>query len=178
VVNAGRFFTPIGGDTQFIYNLEYRVPIFSVLSVAAFADLGSTFNLRKTQDQVVTTNYINQLLTQTGVTLNPAGRVATDEELTSAPRDFIGDPIGFRKIYLQGDSRDYSILRTSEQNVKFLSDIRSSYGLEFRIQMPVINVPFRLIFAYNPQAKTDITDPRVLFLERRTVMRFSVGRTF
>ena len=178
VVNAGRFFTPIGGDTQFIYNLEYRVPVFSVLSVAAFADLGSTFNLRKTQDQVVTTNYINQLLTRTGVTLNPAGRVATEEELTSAPRDFIGEPIGFRKIYLQGDSRDYSILRTSEQNVKFLSDIRSSYGLEFRIQMPVINVPFRLIFAYNPQAKTDITDPRVLFLERRTVMRFSVGRTF
>ena len=39
-------------------------------------------------------------------------------------------------------------------------------GLEFRIQMPVINVPFRLIFAYNPQAKTDITDPTVLFIEQ------------
>ena len=178
VVNAGRFFTPIGGDTQLIYNLEYRVPVFSVLSIAAFADLGSTFNLRKYRDQLVTTNYINQPLTQTGVTLNQAGRIATDEELSSAPRDYFGDPIGFRRVTLQGDSRDYSILRTAENTVKFLSDVRSSYGLEFRVQMPVINVPFRLIFAYNPQAKTDITDPRVLFIERRTVMRFSVGRTF
>ena len=178
VVNAGRFFTPIGGDTQLIYNLEYRVPVFSVLSVAAFADLGSTFNLRKYRDQLVTTNYLNQLLTQTGVNLNPAGRVASEEEVASAPRDYLGDPIGFRRVFLQGDSRDYSILRTSESPLKFLSDVRSSYGLEFRVQMPVINVPFRLIFAYNPQAKTDVTDPRVLFLERRTVMRFSVGRTF
>ena len=62
--------------------------------------------------------------------------------------------------------------------MKFLSDIRSSLGMEFRVQMPVINVPFRLIFAYNPQAKTDLTDPTVLFIERKTVVRFSVGRTF
>ncbi|MGH9844739.1 MAG: hypothetical protein ACREEM_38975, partial [Blastocatellia bacterium] len=62
--------------------------------------------------------------------------------------------------------------------IKFLSDIRSSLGAEVRVQMPVINVPFRLIFAYNPQAKTDVTDPRVLFIERRTAVRFSVGRTF
>jgi outer membrane protein insertion porin family len=56
--------------------------------------------------------------------------------------------------------------------------VRSSYGLEFRVQMPVINVPFRLIYAFNPQARTDATDPRVLFIERRTVLRFTVGRTF
>ncbi|MBO0723582.1 MAG: hypothetical protein J2P41_22345, partial [Blastocatellia bacterium] len=55
----------------------------------------------------------------------------------------------------------------------------SSMGLEFRVQMPVINVPFRLIWAYNPQARTDPNDPRTLgYIERRTVFRFSVGRTF
>ncbi|HQR31964.1 MAG TPA: outer membrane protein assembly factor BamA [Blastocatellia bacterium] len=178
VVNARRFYTPIGGDTQFIYNLEYRIPVFSVLSIAAFADVGTAFNARKYKDQLSTTNFINQTITPSGVTLNPAGRVATSEELASAPRDLFGNPIGYRTIFLQGDSRDYSVVRSSEQNVKFLSDLRSSMGLEFRIQMPVINVPFRLIFAYNPQAKTDITDPTVLFIERRTVMRFSVGRTF
>ena len=178
VVNARRFFTPIGGDTQFIYNLEYRVPVFSVLSIAAFADVGSAFNARKYQDQLSTTNFIRQTITPSGVTLNPAGRVATAEELASAPRDLFGNAIGYRTIFLEGDSRDYSIVRSSLQNVKFLSDLRSSMGLEFRVQMPVINVPFRLIFAYNPQAKTDITDPTVLFIERRTVMRFSVGRTF
>ncbi len=178
VVNAGQFYTPIGGDTQFIYNVEYRVPVISVLSIAAFADLGTSFNARKYTDQVVSTNFINQTITPTGLVLNPAGRAATEEEVANAPKDPLGNSIGFRRIYLTGDSRDYSILRSSQQNVKFLSDLRSSMGLEFRVQMPVINVPFRLIFAYNPQAKTDITDPTVLFLERRTVVRFSVGRTF
>jgi len=178
VLQSRRFFTPIGGDTQFIYNLEYRIPIFSVLSVAAFGDVGTAFNSRKYKDQLSVTNFINQTITPSGVTLNPAGRVATAEELASAPRDVLGNAIGYRTIFLQGDSRDYSIVRTSEQNVKFLSDLRSSMGLEFRVQLPVINVPFRLIFAYNPQAKTDITDPTVLFIERRTVVRFSVGRTF
>jgi len=46
------------------------------------------------------------------------------------------------------------------------------------VQVPVINVPFRLIFPYNPNTNPDITDPKVLSLERRTVMRFSIGRTF
>jgi len=178
VVNARRFFTPVGGDTQFIYNLEYRIPIFSMLSVAAFGDVGTAFNARKYKDQLSVTNFVNQQIAPNGVTLNPAGRVATAEELASAPRDVLGNAIGYRTVFLQGDSRDYSIVRLSEQNVKFLSDLRSSMGLEFRVQLPVINVPFRLIFAYNPQAKTDITDPTVLFIERRTVVRFSVGRTF
>lgn len=35
-----------------------------------------------------------------------------------------------------------------------------------------------LIFAHNQQAKTDLDDPSVLFLERHNVVRFSVGRTF
>ncbi|MCG3163013.1 MAG: Outer membrane protein assembly factor BamA [Acidobacteria bacterium] len=177
-VKARTFFTPIGGDTQFIYNLEYRVPVFSVLSIAAFADVGTAFNARKYNDQVTSTNFINQNITVSGVTLNPAGRVATPEEIAGAPKDVSGNPIGFRTVFLQGDSQSYDIVRTSQQNVKFLSDLRSSMGLEFRVQMPVINVPFRLIFAYNPQAKTDLTDPTVLFIERRTVVRFSVGRTF
>jgi hypothetical protein len=30
----------IGGDTQVVYNIEYRIPIVSVLTVAAFADVG------------------------------------------------------------------------------------------------------------------------------------------
>jgi outer membrane protein insertion porin family len=189
VVNAGTLFTPVGGDTQFLYNIEYRVPIISVLSIAAFADVGSAFNARNYKDQVVTSNFVNQditrfgsltgaTVTNNGVLLNPSGRIATAAEIASAPIDTNGNPIGFRGVFLQGEAQDFSIVGTSQQNVNFLSDVRSSLGLEFRVQMPVINVPFRLIFAYNPQAKTDITDPTVLFIERRTVVRFSVGRTF
>ena len=178
VVNARTFFTPIGGDTQFIYNLEYRIPIISILSVAAFADIGSVFNSRKYKDQVTSSNFLAQDVIPGGVVLNQAGRVATQEELASAPKDDLGNAIGYRRVFLEGEARDYSILRNSQANIKFLSDVRSSFGAEVRIQMPVINVPFRLIFAYNPQAKTDLTDPKVLFIERRTAVRFSVGRTF
>ena len=53
------FLTPIGGDTQLIYNIEYRVPIISVLSVAAFADVGTVFNLRKYNDQITSSNFVN-----------------------------------------------------------------------------------------------------------------------
>jgi outer membrane protein insertion porin family len=190
VVPAGVLFTPIGGDTQFIYNIEYRVPVISVLSIAAFADIGSAFNARKYNDQVVSTNFVNQnitsygsltgaTITSNGVLLNPSGRIATAAEIASAPVDFNGSPIGFRPVLIQGEAQDFSIVGTSVKNVsRIFSDVRSSMGLEFRVQMPVINVPFRLIFAYNPQAKTDVTDPTVLFIERRTVVRFSVGRTF
>lgn len=178
VVNSARFFTPIGGDTQVLYNLEYRIPLVGPVSVAAFADIGTAFNARKYNDQVTKTNFVDQLITFNGITLNPAGRLATTEELANAPVDVNGRPVGYRSVFLAGDSRSYGIVRASQQNVKFLDDLRSSYGLEFRVQMPVINVPFRLIFAHNPQAKTDFTDPTVLFIERKTVFRFSIGRTF
>jgi hypothetical protein len=38
--------------------------------------------------------------------------------------------------------------------------------------MPVINVPFRLIFAHNPGGENNVIP------ERKNVVRFSVGRTF
>ncbi len=178
-VRSGTFFTPVGADTQLIYNIEYRVPVISILSIAAFADVGTAFNMRKYDDQITSSNFVNGDITPSGVLLNPAGNVATDDEVVNAPKDPVtGAPLGFRTVFLQGDSQRFDILRTSQGSVKFLSDIRSSLGMEFRVQMPVINVPFRLIFAYNPQAKTDLTDPTVLFIERKTVVRFSVGRTF
>ena len=38
----------IGGDTQLLGNLEYRIPLFGPATMAVFADVGSVFNLRKT----------------------------------------------------------------------------------------------------------------------------------
>lgn len=178
------FYTPVGGDTELLYNLEYRVPVFSEkFQAVAFADVGTVFNARKYSDQLLLTNYINQTITPRGLIINPAGRVATQAEIQSAQvpgatPSASGLPAGFTQVYLTGESRSYDVVRLSQEPIKFLSDVRSSLGLEFRVQVPVINVPFRLIFYYNPNVKTDITDPRVLFLERRSGMRFSVGRTF
>jgi outer membrane protein insertion porin family len=60
------------------------------------------------------------------------------------------------------------------------SDIRSSMGAEIRVQVPILNVPFRLIYAYNPNARQNqvIDGFPFIFDEKKSVFRFSVGRTF
>ncbi len=174
---ANGFFTPIGGDTSLVYNLEYRVPIFSMLAVAAFADVGSVFNLRKFKsDQLSVSNYLEQPLNN--VILNSAGRVATSEELAQSAIPGGGVPPGFRSVRLLGESRSYDIVRLTQNQDKVFSDLRASLGAEIRVQVPMLNVPFRLIFAFNPNARTDPFDPKTLYLERRTAIRFAVGRTF
>lgn len=174
------FYTAVGGDTRLLLNLEYRVPIAGPVSVAAFADVGSAFNVRRYNDQIVTTNFTQQMITPGGVIVNPAGHIATREELDNAASSnqlTNGLPPGYRRVYLQGDARSYNVLRMSDRN-NFRDSLRASLGLEFRVQVPMLNVPFRLIMAWNPNANPDITNPRVLSLERRTVLRFSIGRTF
>jgi outer membrane protein insertion porin family len=168
----------VGGDTQLLYNIEYRVPIFGPLSIAAFGDIGTSFNLKEYKGQVVTTNYTDQILTPFGVTTNPAGRIATTEEIQGAAGDLQGNPIGFRHVFMTGQSRRYDVIRPTGEALNFLNEVRSSVGAEIRVQMPMINVPFRLIFAYNPNAKTNTNQPNVYFYERSTVVRFSIGRTF
>jgi len=183
-VGTSSFLTPIGGDTELIYNIEYRVPIVSVLSVAAFADVGTVFNMRKYSDQITSSNFINGSVLPAdpeavvtldgGVIINPQGLLAKQAEITDAPKDEAGNPIGFTKVFFQGQSQNFQIVRASQSKWRLPEDIRSSVGLEFRVQMPVINVPFRLIMAYNPRSE----DPDIILRERKTVIRFSVGRTF
>ena len=55
-------------------------------------------------------------------------------------------------------------------------DFKSSTGLEVRFFMPVLNVPFRLIFAYNPQ-RTGVLD-NTLLPQKAFQFRFAVGSTF
>jgi outer membrane protein insertion porin family len=50
-----------------------------------------------------------------------------------------------------------------------LKGLRTSTGAEIRFMMPVVNVPFRLIYAINPNR--DIFQPRSAF-------KFAVGTTF
>ena len=60
VVQLPRSFTPVGGDTQLLGNFEYRIPIFGrSVSVAAFADIGSAFNLRSKKDQLFSSNFLD-----------------------------------------------------------------------------------------------------------------------
>src|SRR6185437_9238340 len=46
VAGLPRSFTSVGGDTQMLGNFEYRIPIIGdTVSLAAFADIGTAFNL-------------------------------------------------------------------------------------------------------------------------------------
>jgi outer membrane protein insertion porin family len=57
-----------------------------------------------------------------------------------------------------------------------LKDFKTSTGLEVRFFMPVLNVPFRLIFAYNPQ-REGVRDNN-FFPQKAFQFRFAVGSTF
>ncbi|MCX6539895.1 MAG: BamA/TamA family outer membrane protein [Acidobacteria bacterium] len=57
-----------------------------------------------------------------------------------------------------------------------LGDFKTSTGAEIRFFMPVLNVPFRLIAAYNPQ-RAGVLDNQ-LQLAKAFTFRFAVGTTF
>ena len=56
------------------------------------------------------------------------------------------------------------------------SAFKTSTGVELRFFMPVLNVPFRLIYAWNPQ-RGGVLDNN-LQPTKASVFKFSVGTTF
>ncbi|MCM3873613.1 MAG: BamA/TamA family outer membrane protein, partial [Pyrinomonadaceae bacterium] len=217
-----RSFTSVGGDTQVLGNFEYRIPIIgSTVGIAAFADIGSSFNLRGKSDQFFSSNFLDDdpflqtvgfiscprlgsaftpvtLSTLTACQNNPQlaltsglglvmrdQRLVTTQELDAAqnlgsfdPRT--GLPFGFQQVFLRGQAQTNTAVRLSQGLFDGIGDFRTSLGMEVRVQVPVLNVPFRLIFAYNPNARPNqfIDGFPFAFNEKKTVVRFSVGRTF
>jgi outer membrane protein insertion porin family len=214
VVQVSRSFTSIGGDTQFLGNFEYRIPLIGPVSMAAFADIGTTFNLRGGNNQVINSQFLQdqQILTTLGFGTslsslaagrNPNlafftdpnsltvglvtrdNRFASREEFSNALRvgpidPLTGLPFGFQAAFLRGEAQTNTVVRVGESTFAKLSDYRSTVGVEFRAQLPILNVPFRLIFFYNPNARRGTFSelPGIVFDEQRKGVRFSVGRTF
>jgi outer membrane protein insertion porin family len=216
-INRG--FQPIGADTQLLGNFEYRIPLFGPLSAAAYADIGTVFNLRKKGDQVFSTQFqtdspfLSSLgfiqcaqaplgvavaslsalaacsdtsplaLSLLGGLVARDGRLVTRDELNEAlrvgPVGPDGLPYGFQSVFLRGQAQTNTAVRLSQSQFSNFGDFRSSLGAEVRIQLPVVNVPFRLIYAYNPQARVGLNSRVPLFFnEQRSTFRFSIGRTF
>lgn len=217
-----RSFTPIGGDTQLLGNFEYRIPVIgSTVGLAAFADVGTTFNLRSKNDQFFSSNFLSDdpflqtagfipcarltsgfapvsLSTLAACNSNTQlaltggfglvmrdSRLVTTQELDNArsigPFDpNTGLPFGFQQVFLRGEAQTNTAVRLPQSLFAKLGDFRSSIGMEVRVQVPVLNVPFRLIFAYNPNARPNqfIEGFPFAFNEKKRVIRFSVGRTF
>jgi outer membrane protein insertion porin family len=112
-------------------------------------------------------------------------RLVTTAELDNAIRNGVIDtatglPFGFQQAFLRGQVQTNTVARISQSIFSKFGDYRASLGMEVRVQVPVINVPFRLIFAYNPRARADqfIDGFPFVFNEKKKVIRFSVGRTF
>jgi len=80
--------------------------------------------------------------------------------------------------------------------------IRTSTGLEIQVLLPIVQAPFRVYFAYNPSVVREYLQPPIVadrsmfpnaatfnsavtqygsvypFFEKKTMFRFTVGRTF
>jgi outer membrane protein insertion porin family len=193
----------IGGDTQLLGNFEYRIPIFGPVSLAAFADIGTVFNLRKTGTQSINSSFLaddtfvgagtlsNLLLRNNPVLEGRFGSLLffNNQLLTTSEfrnifcSTFVcptSPPVGVQQLFVRGEAQTNSLLRVDEAVFNKFGDIRSSVGLELRVQVPVVNVPFRLIYFYNPNAKLGVTSelPELFLPGQRSGFRFTVGRTF
>ncbi len=199
----------IGADTQLLGNFEYRIPIFGPVSLAAFADVGSAFNLRRGTTQEINSNFlqdqpflgqfndISTIFLRNRTQFQPAstffggllirdGRPITRREFqqllcSSCPIDpRTGLPLGLQTVFLRGEAQTNTRIRIGESAFAKLKDIRSSVGFELRVQVPIVNVPFRLIYYINPNSRTGFYEniPGFFFNEKKRGWRFTVGRTF
>ncbi len=204
VAFLGRTYRFLGGDTQLLGNFEYRIPIFGPVTMAAFADIGSVFNLRNTGTQRIDSEFLRDDLligagTLTGLALrnaptvaNAFGSIPLVNGIPLTPDQYLGfcqqvpgcnvdtRPTGFETVYLRGEVQTNQLVKVNESVFNKLGDFRSSIGMELRVQVPVVNVPFRLIYFYNPNGKFGITEelPTLRLPGQRSGFRFSVGRTF
>ncbi len=193
----------IGGDTQLLGNFEYRIPVFGPVALAAFADIGTVFNLRKTGTQTINSNFLADdvfigagLLTALSTRNAPEynnfnslflfnNRPATTDIYREAcnlagvicPSSI---PAGFQQVYLRGEVQTNRLLEVDSAAFDGIKDYRASVGLELRVQVPVVNVPFRLIYFYNPNAKFgQLAElPGLNLPGKKSGLRFTVGRTF
>jgi outer membrane protein insertion porin family len=150
-----------GGDTTAVGNFEYRIPIVGPVTAALFFDAGVNRILRPSQLSVVQSrvDQLNELFPSAGFSSNV--KIAPGTQA-----------------------------------------VRTSTGLEIQVLLPVVQAPFRVYFAYNPTNVREYLQPPIVadrslfpnaatfnsalasygqaypFFERRTLFRFTVGRTF
>lgn len=196
----------IGGDTELLGNVEYRIPLFGPATLAFFGDLGSVFNLRNAGTQTINSEFLPDdsflgagRLTALGLINTPVlessfgtilyyrNRVLTKDDYLS---EFClgGNRFGcpttlspqIQPLYLRGDVQQNSLLRVGSSAFSKIKDFKASIGVELRVQVPIVNVPFRLIYYYNPNAKLGLTPelPGIFLPGKRNGFRFTVGRTF
>jgi outer membrane protein insertion porin family len=127
----------VGGDTQGVFNLEYRIPIVGrTVTLSPFADIGNAW-------------------------------VWDKKQLTREVPNFSGVLQKETAQFLPGTN----------------SGIRMSTGVEVGVLLPVLNAPFRIILAWNPQRLDRVYNGPTTGLpfalrENPRGFKFTVGKTF
>jgi outer membrane protein insertion porin family len=153
--------TSAGGDTQLLGNFEYRIPIAGPVNLAGFFDAGA-----------------NKIIFPKQLTM-------TSDRVSSLNGQFPQAGFNGRAVIAPG-----------------LQRVRTSVGLEVQVMMPVVNAPFRLYWAYNPTRVERFVQPPIVadrsffpnyatfvhsvvtfgqpipWFEKKTSLRFTIGRTF
>ena len=137
----------LGGNKSLLFNAEYMISIAPQVRFVLFYDAGQVRNVG--QSFVWQENIMQQVFP-------PAPPLVDGLALsTLTPLDAPG---------------------VTTQVVGKASAFKTSTGVELRFFMPVLNVPFRLIYAWNPQ-RAGVLD-NSLQPQKASIFRFAVGTTF
>ena len=200
-----RNFRFIGGDTQILGNFEYRIPLFGPATLAVYADVGTVFNLHTSENQFINSEFfpddtflgagrVSQLALANFPVLEPSfGAPLFFRNRLMTRTDFVNEfcrgnrlgcptslPPQIQPIFLRGEAQQNSVLRVPDAAFASIADWKASVGVELRVQVPVVNVPFRLIYFYNPNAVIGTSEqlPGIFLPGKKSGFKFSVGRTF
>jgi outer membrane protein insertion porin family len=139
----------LGGNKSLLFNAEYLIHIAGPVRLVLFADAGQ---VRDTGENFAWKEPVIQR--------NVQGVLIADSILDPY---YLFNPINFTP-------------RVTTEVVGEAAAFKTSIGAEIRFFMPVLNVPFRLIFAMNP-SRYGVLDNN-LQPEKKYKFRFAVGTTF
>ena len=138
----------LGGNKSLLFNAEYMFSVASQVRIVAFYDTGQ---VRDFGQRFSWKENVLEAIGSQGAALS--------------------DPFATSSLVALG-----STAAVQTRVVGRTSAFKTSTGVELRFFMPVLNVPFRLIYAFNPQ-RDGVLDNN-LRPQRAQVFRFAVGTTF
>ncbi|HEX5473129.1 MAG TPA: BamA/TamA family outer membrane protein [Vicinamibacterales bacterium] len=138
-----------GGNKSLLFNAEYLINIAGPVRLVLFYDAGQVQDIGHgfSWKEPVTRTIVKNVLSP-----NPGDPYTVLNPITSGALDYETNVIGQASAF------------------------KTSTGAEIRFFMPVLNVPFRLIMAFNPQ-RAGVLDNN-LQPEKLFKFRFAVGTTF
>ncbi len=137
----------LGGNKSVLFNAEYLLQIAGPVRLVLFYDAGQ---VRDIGDRF---GWQEDIL-----------------EVVPPPQPLLYDPLAFTGF------ADPNAPKATTRSIGRQSAFKTSTGAEIRFFMPVLNVPFRLIFAYNPQRGGVLRNN--LTPAQKFQFRFAVGSTF